>query len=102
MVGCRPRPTSPSLQAARLFSAACNEGLVGSNILDVLVPIGIAALIVPIEFASSLLKLDVPVLFALCLLVVVFLRLPAGVGKPQAVVLLLSYSGYLITKTVLV
>ncbi len=76
--------------------------LVGSNILDVLVPIGIAALIVPIEFASSLLKLDVPVLFGLCLLVVVFLRLPAGVGKPQAVVLLLSYSGYLITKTVLV
>jgi len=75
--------------------------LVGSNILDVLLPIGIAGLIVPIEFASSLLRLDVPILFALCLLVIIFLRLPQGVRKPQASVLLLSYSAYLVTKTAL-
>ena len=76
--------------------------LVGSNILDVLVPIGIAGLIVPIEFASSLLRLDLPILFALSLLVIVFLRMPAGVRKPQAIVLLLSYSAYLVTKTALI
>lgn len=75
--------------------------LVGSNILDVLLPIGIASLIVPIEFASSLLKLDVPILFALSLLVIVFLRLPQGVRKPQAIVLLSSYSAYLVIKTAL-
>lgn len=75
--------------------------LVGSNILDVLLPIGIAGLIVPIEFASSLLKLDVPILFALSLLVIVFLRLPQGVRKPQAIVLLSSYSAYLVIKTAL-
>ncbi len=76
--------------------------LVGSNILDVLVPIGIAGLIVPIEFASSLLRLDLPILFALSLLVIVFLRMPAGVRRPQAIVLLLSYSAYLVTKTALI
>ena len=75
--------------------------LVGSNILDVLLPIGIAGLIVPIEFASSLLKLDVPILFALSFLVIVFLRLPQGVRKPQAIVLLSSYSAYLVIKTAL-
>ena len=75
--------------------------LVGSNILDVLLPIGIAGLIVPIEFASSLLRLDVPILFALSLLVIIFLCLPQGVRKPQASVLLLSYSAYLVTKTAL-
>ncbi len=75
--------------------------LVGSNILDVLLPIGIAGLIVPIEFASSLLKLDVPILFALSLLVIVFLGLPQGVRKPQAIVLLSSYSAYLVIKTAL-
>lgn len=74
--------------------------LIGSNILDVLLPIGIAALITPLSFAPELLTFDLPVLFALSLLILVLLLLPGGIRRPQALVLLLLYGSYIVTITV--
>ena len=74
--------------------------LIGSNILDVLLPIGIAALITPLSFARELLTFDLPVLFALSLLILVLLLLPGGIRRPQALLVLLLYGGYIVTITV--
>ncbi len=72
--------------------------LLGSNILDVLLPIGAAAIVVPIRFAENLLRFDLPALVALSLLVLGCLMLGRGVRRPQAVLLLLSYGAYLSVK----
>lgn len=69
--------------------------LVGSNILDTLLPVGIAALIVPIEFPDALLRFDLPVLLVLTCGVLAFLYRKDGVRRPQALVVLAAYLGYL-------
>jgi len=73
--------------------------LIGSNILDTLLPIGLAAMIVPLSFDSSLLSFDLPMLLGLTLLVLVLLYLRAGVRWPQAAVVLAAYLSYLVTIT---
>lgn len=73
--------------------------LIGSNILDTLLPVGIAALIVPLDFPAALLGFDLPVLLALTLVVFAFLYRKGGVRWPQALVVLAAYIGYLVTIT---
>ncbi|MFV2090809.1 MAG: sodium:calcium antiporter, partial [Pseudomonadales bacterium] len=73
--------------------------LIGSNILDTLLPIGIAAAIVPIEFARSLLEFDMLVLLAMTLVALGFLYRSRGVRRPQAIIVLGIYLGYLTSKT---
>jgi cation:H+ antiporter len=73
--------------------------LLGSNILDTLLPVGIAAIIVPISFAPSLLSFDMPMLLGLTILVLVFFYLPRGVRWPQAAVVLAAYLSYLVSIT---
>ena len=60
-----------------------------------LLPVGIAALIVPIEFPGALLRFDLPVLFALTVGVLVLLYRKDGVRWPQALMVLGAYLGYL-------
>jgi cation:H+ antiporter len=69
--------------------------LIGSNILDVLLPIGLAAVIVPIRFAAELLTFDLPVLAALSLTALLFL-LRWGIRRVQGALLLLAYGAYLV------
>ena len=73
--------------------------LIGSNILDTLLPVGIAALIVPLQFPVALLRFDLPVLFALTVLVLLFLYRKNGVRWPQATIVLAAYAAYLTTVT---
>jgi cation:H+ antiporter len=73
--------------------------LIGSNILDTLLPIGLAAIIVPLPFLADLLRFDLPVLFGLTLIVLVFLYVDTGVRRPQGVALLSIYLGYIASKT---
>ena len=73
--------------------------LLGSNILDTLVPIGLAALIVPVSFPREILTFDLPMLMGITLLVLAFLFLRNGVRWPQAAVVLAAYCSYLITLT---
>lgn len=86
-----------SLGAALRSRMALSVGnLLGSNILDILLPIGTAALITPLDFDAGLLQLDLPILFVLSLLILVLLALPTGIRRPQALLLLGSYFGYLL------
>jgi cation:H+ antiporter len=71
--------------------------LLGSNILDTLLPIGLGALIVPLDFSPAILRFDMPMLLGLTVLVLVFLFLRNGVRWPQGAVVLAAYCSYLLT-----
>ncbi len=70
--------------------------LLGSNILDTLLPIGLAALVVPLEFSRSILAFHIPVLAGLTLLGLVFLWTRGGIRRSQAAIMLAAYGGYLL------
>ena len=74
--------------------------LVGSNILDVLLPIGLAALIVPLKFTRSLVLFDLMVLFALSVLVLIFFLRKRGLQHREALVLVSFYGVYIFVKMV--
>lgn len=69
--------------------------LIGSNILDTLLPIGIAAAIVPFDFPVALLRFDLPALLGITVLVLVLLIPRRGIRWPQALVVLAGYGAYL-------
>lgn len=86
-----------SVGAALRSRIALSVGnLMGSNILDVLLPIGTAALLTPLHFDAALLGFDLPLLLALSLLVLGFLLTQRGIRRVQALVLLGCYLGYIL------
>jgi cation:H+ antiporter len=72
--------------------------LVGSTILDVLLPIGLAAVIAPLGFARSLIGFDLMVLVALSTLVLLFFLRERGLRRHEATALLSFYSVYILIK----
>lgn len=83
-----------SLRARMALSVG---NLIGSNVLDVLLPIGLAAVLTPISFAPSLLFIDWLVLLGLTLLVLGLLRTTRGIRRPQAIVIGICYLAYLLS-----
>jgi cation:H+ antiporter len=68
--------------------------IIGSNILDTLLPIGIASLISEVTFERSLLLFDVPFVFALTALILgLFLTRP-GLSRYEGLAILACYSAY--------
>ena len=74
--------------------------LIGSNIFDTLVPIGAAALISGVNFSEDMLRFEVPFLFVLTLVVLVFFVRKLGIQKHEAAIILLMYGGYAAVKIV--
>jgi cation:H+ antiporter len=72
--------------------------LVGSNILDVLLPIGLAALIGPLRFSSTLMLFDLGALFVLTLMVLLFFVRKRGVQHREALAVVSFYSVYVLVK----
>jgi cation:H+ antiporter len=66
--------------------------LIGSNILDTLMPIGIAGAISRLDFDAKILRIDLPFLFALSTLVLIFFARESGLR--QAAIVLVAYCGY--------
>lgn len=69
--------------------------LIGSNIIDTLLPVGLAAMIYPLSVESGLVTLDLPLLFVLSFLVLVLLLRRKGLQKPEALILIVCYCSYL-------
>ncbi|MCH9814971.1 MAG: calcium/sodium antiporter [Actinomycetia bacterium] len=69
--------------------------VVGSNIANILLVLGVAAAIAPLAVRSRVVKLDVPVMIALSILVTIF-ALNGVIATWQGVVLLLALVGYVI------
>jgi len=68
--------------------------IVGSNVLDTLLPIGIAALISGVTFERSLLYFDLPFIFVLTALVLAFFFTRPGVTRTEGVFILACYGAY--------
>jgi cation:H+ antiporter len=83
-------------QAGQLDLAVGN--IVGSNISNVLLILGIAALVAPLVVMQRLVKREVP-LMVLVSLMVWLLSLDGGIGQPEGAILLLggiAYTGFVI------
>jgi cation:H+ antiporter len=72
--------------------------LVGSNVFDTLVPVGAAAVIATLRFDENLLRFELPFLFFLTLIVLVFFLRKRGIQKGEAVIVLALYGGYVLLK----
>jgi cation:H+ antiporter len=92
---------SISLAAALKRRARMSVGnLIGSNIFDTLIPIGVAAVIVDLEFNADMLRHELPFLFALSVIVLVFFWRRKGIRKREAAIILGLYLGYAVIKIV--
>jgi cation:H+ antiporter len=72
--------------------------IIGSNILDTLLPIGIAAMIAGVAFEKQLLFFDLPFIFVLTTVVLAFFAAKRGVTRPQGLVILSFYAVYVAVK----
>lgn len=68
--------------------------LIGSNIFDTLLPIGVAAIISGVQFAPAMLYLEVPYLFFITSVVLVFFLHDKIFQKYEAIIVLALYLGY--------
>lgn len=72
--------------------------IIGSNILDTLLPIGIAAVISQVRFDRELLLFDLPYIFLLTTVVLALFLRRGGLKKPQGLILLAMYGFYVTAK----
>ena len=72
--------------------------IIGSNIFDTLVPVGVAATISGVNFDSNMLTRDLPFLFALSVLVLIFFWKRKGIQRFEATVILGAYCAYVLVK----
>jgi cation:H+ antiporter len=72
--------------------------IIGSNILDTVLPIGFAALIAGVNFEPGLLRFDLPYVFLMTLIILSLFLRKNGVQKPQALIILSLYLAYVLIK----
>lgn len=90
---------SISIAALRKARGGMSVGnLIGSNIIDTLLPVGLAGLIHPISVEASLIGFDLPALFVLSVIVLVFFAHRRGLQKVEAATLVSLYGIYLLLK----
>jgi cation:H+ antiporter len=88
-----------SFAAVRKKAGGLSVGnLIGSNIFDLLVPVGIGASISEIKVDKMLVYFDLPFLFVLSFLVLFFFYKKKGIQRIEAVVLVSIYVIYCILK----
>lgn len=93
---------SISVGAAIAKRASLSIGnLIGSNVFDTLVPIGVAAAISRISFDRGMLTNELPYLILLTVVVMVFFLYKRGVRRIEAFVILGMYFGYVTFKAVM-
>lgn len=86
---------SISLAAVLKRQARMSVGnLIGSNIFDTLVPVGVAAIIADLRFDGEMLRFDLPFLLVLSFVVLVFFHRPGGIRRRDAAIILGLYLGY--------
>jgi cation:H+ antiporter len=72
--------------------------LIGSNVFDTLVPIGVAAVIAGLEFEGDMWREELPLLFILTSVVLFFFIRKVGIQKFEAIIILGFYIGYVTTE----
>ena len=74
--------------------------IIGSNIFDILVPMGVGAAISELKVEQSLLYFDTPVLFVVTGLVLFFFYKKKGLQRKEAISLVSIYGIYIVLKTI--
>jgi cation:H+ antiporter len=88
-----------SVGAALRKSAGMSVGnVIGSNIFDGLIPIGLGGVISTTKIESNLLNVDLPILFFSTLIVLVFLRTKRGISIFEGITLIAMFFLYLTVK----
>jgi cation:H+ antiporter len=72
--------------------------IIGSNILDTLLPIGIAAVISAVNFDRSLLAFDLPFIFVLTSVVLLLFVTKKGLSRPEGAIILSMYGIFVLIK----
>lgn len=72
--------------------------LIGSNVFDTLVPIGIAAVIAPLSFDGGMLRFEVPYLFFVTALALFFFLYKRGIQRWEAAIILGLYCVYVFAR----
>lgn len=90
-----------SVGAAMRKSVGMSIGnVIGSNIFDGLIPIGLGGVISTINIESELLKFDLPVLFMVTLLVLLFLTTKRGISWLEGIILIVIFLLYIAIKLI--
>lgn len=88
-----------SIGAAVRKSAGMSVGnVIGSNIFDGLIPIGLGGVISTTKIESDMLYIDLPILFFITLIVLVFLRTKRGISTFEGITLVTFFFLYLTVK----
>lgn len=72
--------------------------IIGSNILDTLLPVGVAAVISGVTFERQFLVFDLPYILVLTTIVLGFFITRPGVTRREGMVILALYGGYVVVK----
>ena len=72
--------------------------IIGSNVLDTLLPIGISAVIFPVHFDRPLLYFDLPFIFVMTAVVLALFVIRKGLSRPEGIVILSMYGIYVLVK----
>lgn len=88
-----------SIGAAFRKSPGMSVGnVIGSNIFDGLIPIGLGGVIATTKIEGLLLNFDIPFLLGVTLLVLVFLRTKRGISSIEGIILISLFIIYLLIK----
>lgn len=74
--------------------------LIGSNIFDILIPLGLGSGIAGLNVSRSLLRFDIPFLFGLSAIVLLFFRRKMGLQRGEAIALIVIYAVYVALKII--
>jgi cation:H+ antiporter len=72
--------------------------IIGSNIFDTLIPIGVAGALSTLRFDPRLLRSDLPFLIGLSCLVIIFFARKRGLQKQEAIILQTLYCTYAVIR----
>lgn len=72
--------------------------IIGSNILDTLLPIGLAAVISEVTVERGFVTFDIPFIFVLTAAVLAMFVVRRGIRRPEGLVILFAYAGYVFLK----
>lgn len=72
--------------------------IIGSNILDTLLPIGLAAVISEVTVERGFVTFDIPYIFVLTAVVLTMFAIRRGIRRPEGLVILSAYACYVFLK----
>ncbi len=76
--------------------------IIGSNIFDLLVPLGVSGMIHPLSVSVSTLVIDLPFLALLTLVALVFFVRTRGLQRSEAIAMIVLYSSFAVFRILLV